>query len=196
MPCFRQGVIAIRPTRPADLPRIQQIESAAGELFRAIGMTDIADDPVPSIEALTRYQQAGLSWVAVDDNADDGGRAVGFILVKLVDGHAHIEQVTVDPSHARRRIGRDLVDHVAAWAGTRGHRALTLTTFRDVAWNGPYYKRLGFTELAQRGPELAQRGRGLVQRGPELEALMAEEAAHGLDPEQRIAMIRPIQLHG
>ena len=190
MLCFRQGMVIIRPTRPADLPRIQQIESAAGELFRAIGMPDIADDPVPTTEVLTRYQQAGLSWVAIDDNAaaapgagaadSDGGQAVGFVLVKLVDGQAHIEQVTIDPRHARRRIGRDLVDHVEAWAHTQGHRALTLTTFRDVAWNGPYYERLGFTEMVQRGPELA--------------ALMAEEAAHGLDPEQRLAMMRPIQL--
>ena len=181
-PCFGQGVISIRPTRSADLPRIQQIESAAGELFRAIGMPDIADDPVPTIEVLTLYQRAGLSWVATDDSADAGRHPVGFVLIKSVDGHAHIEQVTVDPVYAHRRIGRDLVDHVEAWAETRGHRALTLTTFRDVAWNGPYYKRLGFTEL------------GPAEWGPELTALMAEEAAHGLDPEQRIAMTRPIRL--
>jgi GNAT superfamily N-acetyltransferase len=169
-------VIAIRPTKSSDLPTIQQIELAAGELFRAIGMTDIADHPVPTIEVLAGFQRAGRSWVAVDE-AD---QPVGFILVKLVDARVHIEQVSIHPDCARRRIGRDLVDHVENWAAAQGISALSLTTFRDVQWNGPYYERLGFAELSP--PDW----------GPELAALMADEAEHGLDPELRIAMVRPI----
>jgi GNAT superfamily N-acetyltransferase len=170
-------VTTIRPTRSADLPVIQQIELAAGELFRTIGMADIADHPVPTVEVLTAYQRAGHSWVAVDHT----DRPVAFVLVRLVDGAAHIEQVSIDPAHAHRRIGRDLIDHVEAWATGLGLRpALTLTTFRDVQWNGPYYERLGFSVLAP------------SDRGPELASLMADEAAHGLDPAQRIAMLRPI----
>ena len=167
------SVTSIRPTRSADLPVIQQIESSAGELFRTVGMADIADHPDPTIEVLTDYHRAGRSWVAVDDN----DHPVAYILVKLVDGLAHVEQVSVDPAYAHRRLGRDLIDHVERWTTAP---ALTLTTFRDLPWNGPYYERVGFTVLA---PE---------DRGPELVLLMAEEAAHGLDPAQRIAMIRPI----
>lgn len=167
---------AIRLTRTSDLPVVQRIESAAGELFRAIGMGDIADHPVPTLEVLAGYQRAGRSWVAVD--GDD--RPIAFILVMIVDGLAHVEQVSVDPAHARRRIGRDLLDHVEGWAAGRGLPALTLTTFREVAWNGPYYERLGFTALAP------------AAIGPELAALMITEVAHGLDPAQRIAMLRPI----
>lgn len=166
----------IRPTRPADHPVLQRIELAAGELFRGIGMADIADHPLPTVEVLAGYQRAGHSWVAID--GDD--RPVAFILIKMVDGRAHVEQVSVDPPHARRRIGRDLIDHVEAWAAARGVPALTLTTFRDVVWNGPYYERIGFTVLTP------------SERGPELAALMAEEALHGLDPADRISMIRPI----
>ncbi|MEU8230241.1 GNAT family N-acetyltransferase [Actinoplanes sp. NPDC048967] len=166
----------IRPTRPADLTVIQRIEHAAGELFRAIGMSDIADDPDPTIEVLTEYQRAGLSWVAVDDT----DRPIAFILVKRVDGNAHIEQVSVHPDQAHQRIGHALIDHVERWAAGQGLPALTLTTFRDVQWNGPYYERLGFTVLPG------------AEQGPGLRALMIEEAEHGLDPEYRIAMIRPI----
>ena len=133
----------IRPTRPADLAVIQRIELAAGELFRAIGMSAIADDPDPTIEVLTAYQRAGLSWVAVDDT----DQPIAFILVKRIDGRAHIEQVSVHPDHAHQRIGRALIDHVERWAAGQGLPALTLTTFRDVQWNGPYYERLGFTVL-------------------------------------------------
>ncbi len=167
---------AIRLTRTADLALIQRIELAAGELFRDIGMTDIADDPVPTVEVLAGYQHAGHSWVAVDDS----DQPIAFVLVKIVDGAAHVEQVSVDPAHARQRVGRDLIDHVESWAADQGLPALTLTTFRDVAWNGPYYERLGFTVLAP------------CERGPELAALLIEEAAHGLDPAARIAMRRPI----
>ena len=168
----------IRPTHSADLPVIQRIELAAGEIFRTIGMPAIADAPLPTIEVLTRYQEAGHAWAAVDDR----DQPVAFILIKLVDGAAHVEQVSVDPAHAHRRIGRELIDHVEKWATSRGLRpVLTLTTFRDVQWNGPYYERLGFTMVAP------------ADRGPELASLMADEAAHGLDPEQRVAMRRPIQ---
>ena len=173
---FGREVIAIRLTRPSDLAVIQRIELAAGEPFRDIGMADIADHPVPTLAILADYQRAGHSWVAVDG----GDQPVAFVLVKIIDGRGHVEQVSVDPAYARRRIGRDLIDHVEKWAAGLGLPALTLTTFRDVEWNGPYYGRLGFTALAPAG------------RGPELAALMAEEAAHGLDPAQRISMIRPI----
>jgi len=167
-------VNAIRPTRPADLSVIQEIELAAGELFRDVGMSDIADHPVPTTETLTEFLRAGHSWVFVDD-ADI---PIAFVLVMLVDGLAHIEQVSVHPSYAHRGIGRRLIDHVDAWAAGRGLSALTLTTFRGVPWNGPYYERIGFATLDP------------GERGPELVRLMAEEARHGLDPAQRIAMRR------
>ena len=160
--------------RPADAIAIQQIETAAGELFRDIGMSDIADHPVPTIEVLAEYQRAGRSWVVVDD-AD---LPIAFVLVKVIDDRAHIEQISIDPAVARRGIGRELIDYVDAWAADRGLPALTLTTFRDVPWNGPYYERLGFTELT---PD---------ECGPDLAKLMTEEAAHGLEPAQRIAMWR------
>ncbi|WP_233625466.1 GNAT family N-acetyltransferase [Actinoplanes sp. ATCC 53533] len=173
---FGREVIAIRLTCSSDLAAIQRIELAAGELFREIGMADIADHPVPTLAVLADFQRAGHSWVAVDGS----DRPVAFVLVRIVDGRAHVEQVSVDPAYARRRIGRDLIDHVESWAAGRGLSALSLTTFRDVEWNGPYYGRLGFAVLAPAG------------HGPELAALIVEEVAHGLDPARRIAMIRPI----
>ena len=159
----------IRLARADELPRLQEIEDAAGRPFAAIGMTAIAEDPAPSLETLGEYQRAGRAWVA-------GDPPYAYLIAKWVDGNLHIEQVSVHPDQAGRRIGRDLIEHVADWAGT----PLTLTTFADVPWNAPYYERLGFRRL--RDDELT----------PAMRAIRAEEAAHGLDRWPRVAMRREL----
>lgn len=134
-------------------------------------MPEIADDdPMPQ-EQLVAYADAGRSWVA-----EDAGVVVGYIVVDEVDGNAHVEQVTVDPDHQGRGIGRLLLDAAEAWAAERG--MLALTTFRDVQWNAPLYRHLGFRDL------------GEDELGTELRRLRDDEAAHGLDPSLRICMRR------
>jgi GNAT superfamily N-acetyltransferase len=56
-------------------------------------------------------------------------------------------EIDVHPNYARRGLGRRLIEAIADWARTRGATALTLTTFSDVPWNGPYYARLGFRAI-------------------------------------------------
>jgi len=92
----------------------------------------------------------------------------------MVDGAAHIEQVSVVPADQGRGVGRALIDQVRRWAGENGLPALTLTTFTHVPWNRPLYEHLGFRVL------------GDEEIGPGLRAVMATEAAHGLDPASRV----------
>ena len=125
--------LVIRPAQTADLKRIQEIETAAGELFRTVGMDAIADDPPPTVEELNAYVAAGTAWVATDP----AGRVAGYILVEMHGCWAHIEQVTVHPEHGRRGIGAALIAQVDQWAVERGLERLSLTTFRDVPWNAP-----------------------------------------------------------
>ena len=73
--------------------------------------------------------------------------ALGYLVLDVVDDAAHVEQVSVDPAAARQGIGRALLGHAARWAVGEGFRALTLTAYLDVPWNGPYYERLGFRRL-------------------------------------------------
>ncbi|MBB5833997.1 GNAT family N-acetyltransferase [Kribbella italica] len=164
----------IRLARPADLPILQDIETASGELFRRIGMTAVADHAPPALHVLRGYQRAGRAWVAVDA----GNRPVGFLLVKVIGGAAHIEQVTVHPDHQRQGLGRALIGAADRWAVEKLLPALTLSTFREVAWNAPYYAGLGFHELAE--DDLT----------PELLELRAEEATIGLEPADRVFMRR------
>jgi ribosomal protein S18 acetylase RimI-like enzyme len=100
-------------------------------------MVDVAEHPPPSMEVFEKFQRAGRAWVVVP--GDD--RPVGFVVVDLIDGAAHIEQVSVHPSYGRRGLGRLLIEHACRWASGQGLAAITLTTFRNVAWNGPYYAR-------------------------------------------------------
>ena len=76
-----------------------------------------------------------------------GGEPIGFAIAFEVDGAAHLHEMDIDPKHGRRGVGRQLIGAVTSWALARGHTRLTLSTFRDVAWNGPYYEGLGFREL-------------------------------------------------
>ncbi|MGW2558598.1 GNAT family N-acetyltransferase [Streptomyces sp. NPDC001514] len=166
----------IRPAVHAELPLLQDIERAAGEPFRSLGMAAIADDEPPPLDLLERYRRAGHAWVTAD--ADD--RPVAYLLSEAVDGAAHIEQLSVHPAVARRGLGRGLIDHLAAMSVAQGLTALTLTTFADVPWNAPYYARLGFRALGE--DELTD---GLRE-------IRRAEAEHGLDRWPRVCMRRDV----
>jgi len=149
------GGVSIRQARPEDVGRLQAIQLAAGNAFRDIGMPAAADTfPLPA-ESLSGYRRAGRAWVAADEHDEP----VGFVVADVVDGCAHIEQVSVHPAHAGQRIGAMLLDYVADWAAEQDMPAMTLITFRGVPWNAPYYERLGFRELteAEVTPGLAAR---------------------------------------
>jgi len=166
----------IRAARRDDLPALVEIERAAGELFRQLGMDAVADDDPGSVEELLPYLEGDRAFVAT--GAADG--PVGYLLLDVVDDAAHIEQVSVHPRLARRGLGRALIERAATWARERGLRALTLTTYVEVPWNGPYYERLGFRFL---GPD---------EETPGLRELREHERAHGLDAWPRACMIRDL----
>src|SRR5919108_678574 len=102
----------IRAVRLDELPVLQDIERAAGQCFRDIGMPEIAEDEPLPLPELARYHHAGLAWVV----ADDADAPVAYLIADRVDGNLHVEQVSVPPDSARRGVGRLLVDHAAAHA--------------------------------------------------------------------------------
>ncbi|GAA3573045.1 GNAT family N-acetyltransferase [Amycolatopsis ultiminotia] len=163
----------IRLATSADLPLLTALERAAGAPFRDVGMAAIADDTPASPGELAVFQTDGRCWVYAEH-----GRPVGYAVAAEVDGFGHVEQVSVLPSHARRGLGRQLIETVDEWAAARGRPGLTLTTFVEVPWNGPYYERLGFRRL----PVEAQ--------GPGLRAIREAEIARGLDRWPRAAFVR------
>ncbi|MBZ4319892.1 GNAT family N-acetyltransferase [Streptomyces huiliensis] len=174
----------IRPPQPAELPLLQDVERAAGERFREVGMAEIAaDEPLP-LDELEIYRRNGRAWVATAPSRSPEGSEsdvpVAYLLADRIDGNLHVEQVSVHPAAARRGVGRALLEHLASVARAAGIPALTLTTFADVPWNASYYERCGFRVLA--ADEIT----------PELRAVREQEAAHGLDRWPRVCMRREV----
>jgi ribosomal protein S18 acetylase RimI-like enzyme len=162
----------IESAREDDLAKLRRIELAANALFGGHAVAGVVADDATGLDELAHAHAAGLLWVA---RAADG-EPVGFALCHLVDGALHLEEIDVDPAYGRRGVGRALLHAVIAGAERAGRPAVTLTTFRDIPWNAPFYARAGFRTLAA------------GELGPGLAALVHEEAARGLDPSQRVVM--------
>lgn len=164
--------IRIERARAGDLPKLPGVERAANQLFVGSGVRLVAGDDVTSLDELREAQVAGLLWVA---RAEDG-EPIGFALVGLADGEPHLEELDVDPAFGRRGVGRALLETVLVWASDGGYAGVTLTTFRALPWNEPFYASAGFRRLA---PD---------ELGPELAAIVRDETARGLDPAERVVM--------
>ncbi len=155
-----------------DVPQLPEIERRACELFLQDPVTaamPLLLTPLADFEAAQREERL---WVA----RAPGGEPVGFALVERLGAEPHLEELDVLPEHGRRGIGTALVRAVCAWAAVQPGGSLTLSTFRHIAWNAPFYRRLGFAELAP------------ADLTPALRARMEEEAAHGLAAGTRVAM--------
>jgi GNAT superfamily N-acetyltransferase len=164
----------IRRARRDELETLREIERDAGRAFAAIGMAEIAADEPLSVTELERYVLDGRAWVAVDASDEP----IGYLISDVVDGCAHIEQVSVAGAYAGRGVGAALINCLDADAAAKGQPALTLTTFRDVPWNAPYYARLGFAVL------------GPAKQGPELRTLIERESRAIPGDAPRVAMRR------
>jgi GNAT superfamily N-acetyltransferase len=90
-----------------------------------------------------------------------------------VDGTAYLAALAVLPSDMRTGVGSRLLERACEWARGQGYPAMTLTTFRDVPWNAPFYAKRGFAEVLAPTPGLAavrerERSLGLDEAGPRL----------------------------
>ncbi len=129
----------IRPADPDELASLTEIEQSADQLFAVSGFG-----------ALPLIESAPPVHVVVA-----GRPPIGFARLSVVDGAAHLDQLSVLPRFMRRGIGSALVAAAERWAKDASFSELTLTTFADVAWNGPFYAALGFEPTTDLTPGLA-----------------------------------------
>jgi GNAT superfamily N-acetyltransferase len=115
---------------------------------------------------LTRYADEARAWAAVDNS----GQSIGYILVDIIDGGGHIEQVSVVPARQGQGVGRASIERLESWATSKNLRALTLTTFEHSPWNRPLYEHFAFRVLTHH------------ETGPGVQKIREAEADHALAP--------------
>ncbi|MCL6705764.1 GNAT family N-acetyltransferase [Pseudomonas sp. R2.Fl] len=141
------GDILIRIATPQDVAFLPDVEQAASQSFRQIPhLAWIAEADNLPVEFHERQIAAHRTWVA----AGRSDRPVGFITVEPHGDMLHIVELSVAAEFQGRGIGRALIDHVVRHARNHSFSAVTLTTFREIAWNAPFYQRFGFEALAER----------------------------------------------
>lgn len=124
-----------------------EIDLAAGQLFAPTGLLtgEALHDHVPAAV----FEQAIEAGDVFRLTGEDGA-VIGFALVSQRGGTLYLDQISVHPDHGRQGLGAALVQHVFTLARQRKLKQVTLSTFRDVPWNGPFYRKLGFREMERK----------------------------------------------
>ena len=117
------------------------------------------------------FAAQGLVWVA-----EDAGRLIGFATCEAFERELHLWELAVRHDVQGKGAGRALIAAVVDEARTRGLPAVTLTTFREIPWNAPFYARCGFAEVSRE------------ELGPFLTLVREKEVEIGLDVANRCAM--------
>ena len=170
---MKQKMFSIRKAVPSDAAILPTIEHSAAQTFRGhLELGWIADDDVQSEQDHLNYIAQEMEWVAVNNN----DQPVAFINIERLQESLHICEVSVCQSWQGKGVGRRLIQQVVEFALLEGVRSVTLTTFREIAWNAPYYQRLGFSivEASELTTDLA--------------SILQQEVNAGFNAEQRCAM--------
>lgn len=163
----------VRVATPHDAAFLPALERSAAQAFRAIeSLSWLADAEVMSVERHLQLIALGTCWVAVDA----AGQVQGFLSAQMFDDDLHIHELSVAQVMQGRGAGRQLLEAVMNEARSRRLRAVTLTTFCGVPWNGPFYQRLGFEQAHSLTPD------------HRLAEALREEYRHGFAPGSRCAM--------
>ena len=170
----------IRRPRPDEIHLLPQIENAADLRYGHIGLRRVIEMPPATIASLAQGLRDERLWVA----ASPLNRPVGFALMKLVGGTAWLDQLSVLDRWQGQGLGAALIDRTAAAARVLGHDTLYLSTYRDVAWNAPFYSRRGFEEVPRRFWP------------PAFRAQFFAENSHGHPPWRRTIMRRSLGRDG
>ncbi len=142
--------VRVRLARPSDLRHLAAVEDSGAPLFADLFGPATAPALVEPARSGKDRDLDGILLLVAEEAVS--GAVVGFAHVVDVEGHAHLEQLSVRPEHGRRGTGAALVAAAEEEARWRGYDELTLCTYRDVPWNGPYYRRLGYREVDPLAP--------------------------------------------
>jgi GNAT superfamily N-acetyltransferase len=170
---------SIRRTKPEDAALLPPIEMSAAQLFSSVPeFAWIAEDSVMDADSHMAFVDLGTSWVACDETR----KVAAFLVAEATEDALHIREISVHARAQGQGVGAALIEVAVAEASQRRFGSVTLTTFRAVPWNEPYYQRLGFETLTS----------GTLDA--RLAALLSDEVSRGFPAGRRCAMRRVLAL--
>ncbi len=166
--------VTIGPILSADWPFLSEVELSAAQLFKDSPYPELASSAACTRDAVEKhFATGGLGWSAKTAE----GTLAGFIIAHGVgESDLYIDELSVGADYQGQGIGTSLLAHCINDAKRQSFGSLFLTTYRDIAWNGPFYARHGF-EIS---PAETQPGW--------LRDIVSREIAAGANAQSRIAM--------
>lgn len=157
-------MLKIRKTFPSDIPLLIEIEYSANQAFAQIPQLKwLAESAVMSSDQHLDLIQNHDAFVAVNVQ----NQVIGFLYAEKQAQDLYIIELDVAAEYQQQGIGRQLMTYMIDFAKQQGFQAVTLTTFTDVAWNRPFYEKLGFELLNPQNlkPYLKQKINNEVEHG-------------------------------
>ncbi|NRA88877.1 MAG: GNAT family N-acetyltransferase [Rhizobiales bacterium] len=138
--------IIIRDALLSDIDICQQIERNAAKRFlqsddaqiRAV----VKNSPILDIETLAKSVEHELCFIS-----EISQEAVGFIALKQFEQSWYIEELSVVEHAQSRGVGSGLLAYIKMLAEIRRIASINLITFKDVAWNMPFYASKGYKQM-------------------------------------------------
>lgn len=162
-------MVTIRHADKTDYAVLPSVEADAAQAFKEHGLSSIAEmEPAPP-EYYVQLPENAAVFVAEEE------AIVGFAVITEIDGQAYLKEISVRRAASGKGVGRALLEHAVSWVAAR-YRWMVLTTFADLPFNAPFYRKAGFQEFTPDGD------------WPELKALRIEEHRAGLDVWPRVTM--------
>ncbi|KAF1972062.1 acyl-CoA N-acyltransferase [Bimuria novae-zelandiae CBS 107.79] len=137
----------IRQATEDDLEALTTVELSATSIFGTIpALADLSSNHA-SPDQLRQWFSTGRIYIA-----EDNGKPVGYVSAVPMDAVLYIAEISTIPESQGKGIGSALIQTVFAYArecvqATKEQPRVSLTTYREVAWNAPFYRRRGFKEV-------------------------------------------------
>lgn len=147
------SALIVRRSEDSEIPTLMDIQVAAAARFAALGIIATSDG-LPETIPVKAFQQAAARGLLLTAQVEE--RCVGFALCSVERPDLYLDQLSVRPDASRNGVGTSLLDAVSAEASRRGLWGVSLSTFRNVAWNAPFFAKQGFQEIPRAGLALWQ----------------------------------------
>jgi N-acetylglutamate synthase-like GNAT family acetyltransferase len=127
----------IRSMLPNEVEVLRAIEKKARGRYRSLsGFEKFADTPPIAADRFS------IGWTVV---ATLGEVPVGFAIVQRIDVIAYLANISVEPEASGEGVGSSLLAKAEQDARDLGLSRMALATFKEPSWNGPWFRRLGFS---------------------------------------------------